>query len=123
MKKILFVAISLACLAACTKDKGDSQEPMIQVSSPTANQQFTAGQTVNVVATITDNNELHEVHLTVVNKTTSLEVVHFHNHVDVKSYNMNQSFVVGAGITYNIKVEAEDHAGNHAQAEFEIRGN
>src|SRR5215213_1540903 len=102
MKKIFILALSVACLAACKKDKGDTQEPMISVSSPTANQQFTEGQTVSVVATITDDGELHEVHLTVVNKTTSVEVVHFHNHVDVQTYNMNQTFVAGAGITYNV---------------------
>lgn len=123
MKRFFILVFSVACLAACKKDGGDSEKPVINVTSPAANQQFTAGQTVNVVATITDNDELHEVHLTVVNKTPSAEVVHFHNHVDVKSYSMNESFVVAAGVTYNIKVEADDHAGNHSEIQFDVKGN
>lgn len=123
MKKILLFTICVAYLTACKKDKGDTQEPMIHVTSPAANQQFTAGQTVNVAATITDDDEINEVHLFVTNKSTGADVVHFANHVDVKSYDVHQSFTAGAGITYTVKFEATDHSGNHAQVEFEIKGN
>ncbi|HYC28173.1 MAG TPA: DUF4625 domain-containing protein, partial [Chitinophagaceae bacterium] len=114
---------SVACFAACKKDKGDNQEPMIDVTSPLGNQQINGGQTVSVNATITDNDELHEVHLTVINTTTQAEVVHFHNHVDVQTYNLNETFVAAAGVTYEIKVEADDHSGNHAEVEFTIHAN
>jgi hypothetical protein len=123
MKKILLVILCAAYLTACKKDKGDTQEPMINVTSPTANQQFTAGQTVNVVATMTDDDELNEVHLFVTNKSTGVDVVHFANHVDVETYTITQSFTAGAGITYNVKFEATDHSGNHAEVQFEIKGN
>jgi hypothetical protein len=123
MKQFLILAFSIACLAACKKDKGDSEKPMINVTSPNANQQFTAGQTVNIVATVTDNDELHEVHLFVTNKTTSAEIVHSANHVDVQSFNLNESFVAAAGTTYQIKIEADDHVGNHSEIQFDVKGN
>jgi hypothetical protein len=62
------------------------------------------------------------VHLTVINKNTSEELVHYHNHVDVQSFNLNQSFTAAAGVTYSVKVEAEDHVGNHAEVQFEVKG-
>ena len=122
MKKLLLLIFSLPCLPACKKDKGDTQEPMINVTSPSANQQFPGGQVVNVVAAITDDDQLHEVHLTVINKNTNEELIHYHNHVDVQSFNINEHFNASAGVTYNIKVEAEDHSGNHAEIQFEVKG-
>lgn len=123
MKRLLIVLSATICFCACKKDGGDTEKPSITVSTPTSNQQFTAGQVVNVTATITDNDELHEVHLTVINKASGLEVVHQHEHVDVKTYNLTNTFTAGAGITYKLKFEADDHAGNHAEIEFDVKGN
>jgi hypothetical protein len=123
MKQVLMVFMVMATLSACKKEGGDSERPVISVTSPMANQQFTAGQSVNIVASVTDNDELHEVYLTVVNKTTNAEVVHFHNHLDLKSYDLNQSFIAAGNTGYRIKVEAEDHTGNHAEIEFDVKGN
>lgn len=123
MKRLLILALSIACLASCKKDKGDNEEPTINVTSPLGNQQITGGQTVSVNATISDNEELHEIHLFVINTTTDAEVVHYANHVDVKTFDLSQTFVATSGVTYEIRVEAEDHAGNHAQVEFTVHAN
>lgn len=121
MQKLIVVLLAVAFIA-CKKDKGDSEKPVITVTSPMANQQFSAGQVINIAATITDNDQLHEVSLSVVNKATSAELVHNHYHVDQKTFNLNDTHTAGAGITYKIKIEATDHSGNTSAVEFEVKG-
>ena len=123
MKKIFIAFLAIVCFCACKKDGGDNEKPVITVAAPTSNQQFTAGQVVNITATITDNDEISEVHLFVTNKASGADVVHMAQHVDVKSYNLSNTFTAGAGITYVLKFAATDHSGNHAEVSFEVRGN
>src|SRR6266480_1072999 len=113
-KKFL-IAFALIGFIDCSKNGVDNEKPVINLTTPTANQQFTAGQTINITGTVSDNDEIHEVHVIVTNKTTSTEILHFHDHIDAKTYNIiNQSLVAAAGITYKIHVEADDHTGNTA---------
>jgi uncharacterized lipoprotein YbaY len=123
MKKGLIALLAVACLAACKKDKGDTEKPTITIMTPTANQQFTPGQVVNISATITDNDGLHEIHLFVTNKASGADVVHMAQHVDVKTYNLNNTFTAGAGITYVLKFAATDHSGNHTESQLEVKAN
>ncbi|MGB8193547.1 MAG: Ig-like domain-containing protein [Chitinophagaceae bacterium] len=124
MKKIIVLALSVACFAACKKsNSADTLPPVVSITSPSANQQFGAGATINITGTIYDNRELHSVHVIVVNKTTNAEVLHFEEHVDVQTYEVNKSFVAAAATVYVIHVEGEDHTGHHAQAELEVRAN
>ncbi|MCU7549565.1 Ig-like domain-containing protein [Chitinophagaceae bacterium LB-8] len=115
MKQIL-LSLLILCIVSCSKNK-DEEAPVITISSPTNNQSFAAGQTVNVSATVTDNVELHEVHLFVTNNATGHEVVHFEQHADAKTLNIDKSFTAQTGITYRIRVEADDHAGNGSEAQ------
>ena len=120
--KILVLIFALTSLAACKKNGGDTLKPLIQISTPTPNQQFSAFSTVTISGTITDDDEIHEVHVEVVNKNNSTAVIHFMEHVDAKTYNIHQVFVVQAGITYKIHVEAHDHVGNISTVEMEVKG-
>ena len=122
MKKILYTACIAAFLCSCKKDAGDTSRPVIALSSPTDHQTFTAGQTVTISATITDNDELHEVHLYVRNKATGTEVLHLEEHTDMKAYNLLKTFTAQAGITYKIELEANDHGDNEAKVELEVVG-
>ena len=125
MKKFLILLFigGFAVFAACKKSSGDSEKPAITVTSPQANQQFNAGQVISIIATITDNSELHEVSLEITNKATSAILIHNHYHVDVVTYNLNETYTAGAGITYKMKIEATDHSGNTSEMEFEVKGN
>lgn len=114
---------AIVVLAACKKDKGDSEKPMINVTSPQANQQFNAGQVISISATISDNIQLHDIGLSVQNKTSGAELVHNHYHVDASNYTLNETYTAGGGITYKIKIEATDHSGNKSETEFEVKGN
>jgi hypothetical protein len=117
---------ALTCLlivfAAISCDKEDKEKPVINLTSPSANQQFTAGQVVNITATITDNNDLHEVHL-FVDKKSGGSVIHFMEHLDANTYNLSDSFTAEAGVTYQIVVQATDHADNLASTTLEVAGN
>jgi hypothetical protein len=62
------------------------------------------------------------VHLFVTNKTTGNEIVHYEQHEDLKSVDISKSFTAQAGITYKIKVEADDHNGNGTEKEIEVSG-
>ncbi len=121
MKK-MFLIISLVILVGCKKSGGDSEKPAISLDTPIANQLFAPGQLVSITGNITDNDELHEVHVIATNKTSGAEVVHLHEHVDAKSYKINQSFQVQTGVTYKIHIEAQDHVGNTSQVEIEVKG-
>jgi uncharacterized lipoprotein YajG len=121
MKNLVFI-IALFCLAGCSKSDGDTQKPVIVINTPTANQQFPAFSTVTISGTVADDDQIHEVHVEVINKNTSTAVIHFQDHVDAKSYNINQVFTVQSGITYKIHIEAHDHVGNIAVVELEVKG-
>ena len=123
MKRGIVVLLMVAAFAGCKKDKGDTIKPVINVTSPTANQQFSPGQVINITAAISDNAELHDIGLSITNKGTNAELVHNHYHVDVSSYTLNDTYTAGAGITYRIKIEATDHSGNKSETEFEVKGN
>ena len=120
--KYLSILLLVVVIVACKKSSGDSTKPVINVTSPNANQVFNAGQVIPISATISDNSELHEVSLEIVNKGTSAVLIHNHYHVDVMTYNLNDTYTAGAGITYKMKIEAMDHSGNKAEVEFEVRG-
>jgi len=122
MKQILFVLISVAFLAGCSKSGGDTTKPVVILNTPTGNQEFAAFSTVTISGSIADDDEIHEVHIIVTNVTNSSEVLHVHTHVDAKSYNINEVFTAQAATTYKIHVEADDHVGNTTVIEIQVKG-
>src|SRR5438270_8060113 len=115
MKKLFFAFIIVAAAAGCKKDSTDTTAPVITLTSPTDGQAFTAGQTVHVTANISDNDEIHEVHLYVTNVATGDTIANFEEHLDAGSYTLDQTFAVQAGVSYKIEVDANDHSNNEAQ--------
>ena len=116
--KTRFVTVCLIFLLSCKKD--DGSKPTVTITSPTNQQTFTSGQTVNVTATVADDGELHSIMLMIMNKNGGTNVLHFEDHVDVKSYNLNQSFTVQPGGVYSIEVSGEDHGGNKTTSTVEV---
>ena len=120
MKRFLPFAIGILLLSC---GKSDELAPVITVDTPGDNQVFSGGQTVNVKATITDNEGIHMVHLTVLDNTTGGHLVHFEEHYDGKSYELNKSFTVQAGRSYSIEIGSHDHADNAATKELTVSAN
>jgi hypothetical protein len=116
-----FCVVALLMSLGCKKS--DTLSPVITVMSPNENQVFAGGTTVMVRATITDDHSIHMVHVSVVDKLTDGHVVHFEQHTDSKSYEVNQSFLAIAGRSYAIEIEAADHGDNTSKKELTISAN
>ncbi|MFL5773423.1 MAG: Ig-like domain-containing protein [Flavisolibacter sp.] len=119
MKILSIVLIILMC--GCGKN--DDMAPVITITSPTDNQVFSGGQTVNIKASITDNEGIHMIHVSVIDNSTGGHLLHTEDHPDVKSYNVNQTFVGVTGRTYTIDIDANDHNENLANKEVNVSAN
>ena len=117
----VFSVVSFLLLCGCKKS--DTLAPVITVSAPGNDQVFTGGQTVLVKATITDDQSVHMVHVTVLDNLTDGHVVHFEQHTDSRSYEVNQSFQAIEGRSYTIDIEAADHADNTATKKLTVSAN
>jgi len=91
--------------------KTDEVPPVITMASPTNNVVIAGGQTVSVQGTITDNEGIHMVHA-ICTDNTGGHLLHFEEHLDTKSYNLNQSFPTISGRVYTLEVQATDHGDN-----------
>lgn len=115
MKKIISYYILLIGLAACSKDSkqsSDKELPVITLTSPSNNQVFSGGQTVNITGTITDNSKLALVHVHIYNNGTGQLIIDIHRSPDASTYSLNETVQVLAGIEYKIQVVAIDNSAN-----------
>ena len=124
MKKNLLYLLLLS-LAACKKDDviEDGQAPVVLLTAPSNNQTFTAGESINITADITDNQKIIEVHLEIINNTTGAFITHEHFVPDGASYKLTRSFTAQANSAYKIRVVAEDANSNSAKAEVSVISN
>jgi hypothetical protein len=122
MRQLLPLIILLLSLGSCSKSSGDDLAPVIVINSPADNATVADDAVVTVAASVTDEGEIHEVHLDITNKTTN-EVLHYHYHPDISTFQINETFTAVNGTTYTIEVEADDHSGNKSEKEIEIHCN
>ncbi|MEI9946865.1 MAG: DUF4625 domain-containing protein [Chitinophagaceae bacterium] len=116
MIKYFLLLLSTISLLSCSKNNGKTDDkvlPVITLSSPTNGQTFTAGTTINIVAAISDNNKLAEIHVHISNNATGQLVADIHRYPNASVYTLNETFQVQAGINYTIRVLAIDTSGNH----------
>lgn len=116
MKYLSVVFIALA-FAAC--GKSDETPPVVNVITPSDNQVFTNGQTVNVQAEISDETGIHMVHLIVIDNN-GIHLDHFEEHLDGKTYTLNRSFTVQSGKSYTVTVDATDHGDNTTKKDLHV---
>jgi hypothetical protein len=119
MRCQIILLASSALLFSCSKSSGDNMSPVIVINSPTDKETVAADAVVVVSGRVTDDDEIHEVHLDITNKTTN-DVLHYHFHPDAKNFDINESFTAASGTSYHIQVEADDHSGNTNEKEIEI---
>ncbi|RYZ26715.1 MAG: DUF4625 domain-containing protein [Sphingobacteriales bacterium] len=98
----LFPILLLALLSqACSKDSAgsnDNEVPLVSILTPTAGQQFAAGQTISITGQLSDNNKLSEVHVHISNVQTGALLIDIHRYPDAVSYTLAESFSAAAGI-------------------------
>jgi hypothetical protein len=114
--------IPLLSLIFFSCGKSDDLAPVITITTPTENQVFTAGQTVIIKATVTDNEGIHMVHV-IVTDATGGHWVHSEDHTDSKSFDINKSFISQAGKIYTLHIDATDHNENNTIKEFTVSAN
>ena len=97
-------------------DPNDYTVPVLVVNTPTDNQVFTNGSSINVTGNISDNS-LFQGSITIQNNTTGAIVKDQYYEIHyIPSYNFSLSYVatVMASTDYTVTVRFEDHGHNVA---------
>ncbi len=122
--------ILLLTLTACSKkDSGsngnvkDTSAPVITIITPASNQQFSAGQTIQVSATATDNVKLTELHIHVIDKASGSLLRDIHSYPNALSGTVADGFTAQAGIGYTIKIIAIDPSQNLSTSQVDVSVN
>ena len=126
MNKLFFIIPLIITGFSCSKSNNretDRVLPVVTISAPLNNQVFTAGQTVNITGTLSDNQQLAEVHVHISNNTTGTLLVDIHRYPLSALYSLNESFTVQSGIEYKILVIAKDNAANENRATVLVSAN
>lgn len=122
MKRCLLPCLLLV-FAACSKSGGsekDTEAPVVTLNSPANNQTFTGSQNITIAGSVTDNKYIKQIHIEITNLVTAAEFLHVHIHPDAVSFNYNQSFTIQPGISYKIRVTADDASSNSSIKYAEI---
>ncbi len=118
MKTILILIFLLFMIAGCgkTATEQDKIYPVVTISSPASGQVFTAGQSIPITASITDETYIAEVHVHVSNTNTGELLMDVHNYPAGKTGTISQSITAAAGVHYKIQVIAKDRAVNETNS-------
>lgn len=106
----IIIAVSLFLLvASCKKEKNEA--PVLTITSPTVNQNFTTGATVNITGTATDDKALHEASVLVIASTTDTILKEYPTVHSEASYTFSYSVTATNTETYQVQVIFADHDG------------
>jgi Bacterial Ig domain len=124
MKKIMAIAIAVACLfLACKKQPAAVPEPLITFTSPAANQHFVKGDTIHITGTVTHDIEILEVAVHMTDNSTSSEFFHNHFSAGNKTYfefNSVYGITENTKTTFKVEVEVTDKNSHTGQKELAI---
>ena len=101
----------------------DTAAPVITISSPTNNQVFTSGPTIQVSASAIDSVKVTELHVHVLNKSNGAILRDIHSYPNSKTGTVEDSFTAQAGLTYTIKIIALDPSQNLSTAQVDVSVN
>ncbi len=120
---ILFIFIQL--LQGCSKDPSekDTTIPVVAINFPVQGNVFTAGQTIPISGTITDDQYIAEIHIHVTNTNTGALLMDVHLYPAGNTATFNQSITASSGINYKIQVIAKDKAVNEGRSTVEVSCN
>jgi Bacterial Ig domain len=122
MKTILSFLIVIV-LFGCSKNSAtekDTMLPVITFTSPTNGQNFTAGQTIQITGTITDDKFIAEAHIHVTNTNTGALLMDVHIYPNGSTATFSQPLTATAGVNYKIQIIAKDRAVNESRSSVEV---
>ena len=118
--------ITTIVFASCSKNKESERDkifPVITINTPVNGQSFTAGLSIPISGTITDNEYIAEVHIHVSNNNTGALLMDVHIYPGTNSTNFNELITASTGINYKIQVIAKDRAVNESGSVVEVSRN
>ncbi|MBE2229604.1 MAG: hypothetical protein IAE96_03040 [Chitinophagaceae bacterium] len=125
MKRITSLVLTGLLLSSCHKgaEEKDRLPPVVSLSAPLENQVFSAGQTIRVQGTVTDDKFIAEIHLHVSNAQTGGLLIDVHEYPAAASTNLDLPFTAVAGTSYKVQVIAKDRGANESRATLNISCN
>ena len=127
MKKFfqaLFLISTLAAaLFSCTKNTGPA-EPVIILTSPTDTTTINAGDTVQIVGSVSDNKDLHEFYFTLKNHTADTVVSYDNPYVHgAKIHHFAYQWITGDSAVYKLIIQVLDHDNHTRTKELLVKVN
>lgn len=121
LHNFLYITICAAFLS-CEKDDGsgpsvDSEAPGITIEAPLEGTSYHVGDTMPIQIFVTENDQLHEIDVTLRDLSDSSRVFLLHRHQHGLQYTVDTSFVLTADAgekDFAVEVIASDHSGNVA---------
>ncbi len=104
-------------------DFSDSTFPVIEITTPTADQEFKSGATISITGKITDNS-LYQGSVTIKDEGTGNSVkdqVYEIHGLSAYNYTLNWTPSVTKSTTYIITVEFEDHGFNKSSKSVKVK--
>lgn len=116
MNKLLTILLLLIIGISCSKDKdsNDVTAPTIQLTSPTNNATYMAGDIVLIQGSISDDTKVAEMHIHVYNNTTAQLLIDIHRYPNDSHFEINEFIVASSDTDYKIQVIAVDKSGKQA---------
>jgi hypothetical protein len=100
-----------------------NESPEISVTSPSAGNQFTLGQSISVLANVKDNKEIYELFVQLKNlndnSITNISILHIH----LATYNLNTSYTITSSTppgNYSLILKATDFDNNSTETTVAI---
>jgi hypothetical protein len=123
LKYILLITfLGTLFMATSCNDEEDLEAPITTILSPSNNEIFSVGDTINIHFEVAENDELHHIIANLLNESGEKiwnRNMHDHSQLFVwkDQYIVNESL---AGQSLSLIVEADDHNGNLTQEMVEI---
>ncbi|HUM64251.1 MAG TPA: hypothetical protein PLV32_00305 [Chitinophagaceae bacterium] len=118
---ILLPLLSLSC-SKSSKEK-DREAPVVVIEEPVHNAIVTGGQVLNIRGNVADNEFIHEIHIEISNLQTGEEYLHVHIHPSSGTHSYSHAFNPVSGISYLVRVIAEDPSNNVSSQKVEFSAN
>lgn len=114
----------LVSISACKKTENPvDTSPVVTISTPTAGQNFAASDSIHFTGTASDNEDLHEGKLEIIQASNDSVLAYQNEYVHAKkSYNFDGRFLLTVATSTPAIARAtyEDHDGNRTVREVNI---